>query len=128
MSNVISDAFGPMPEISRINKRRTSRRTVPTTLDDLPAPDTVRWTKYRKLAVVDAVKAGLLTLEEASERYNLSAEELSSWRGRADRHGADGLRTTRLQDYRRKERGAVFSEAGRDYGSAPAGSPPLPAA
>ncbi|MEM1400387.1 MAG: DUF1153 domain-containing protein [Pseudomonadota bacterium] len=88
---------------------------MPKTLDDLPAPDTVRWTKYRKLAVVDAVEAGLLTLEEASERYNLSAEELSSWKGRADRHGPDGLRTTRLQDYRRKERTSTIIPVGRDY-------------
>ena len=114
MSNVISTAFGPAPAARQGNKRRNDRRAVPASLDDLPAPDTVRWTKYRKLAVVDAVETGLLTLNEASERYNLSAEELSSWKGRADRHGADGLRTTRLQDYRRKERGS-YDQSGRDF-------------
>lgn len=116
MSNVVTDAFASMPSARTTNKRRNDRRSVPTSLDDLPAADTVRWTKYRKLAVVDAVESGLLTLDEASERYNLSAEELSSWKGRADRHGPDGLRTTRLQDYRRKERGGSFAvPAVRDY-------------
>lgn len=114
MSNVIAEAFGPTPGARRSSKRRNERGNVPTSLDDLPAPDTVRWTKYRKLAVVDAVENGLLTLDQASERYNLSAEELSAWKGRADRHGADGLRTTRIQDYRRKERGGVPA-AGQEY-------------
>jgi len=115
MSNVVTDAFAPMSNATVRNKRRNNRRPTITSLDDLPAPDTVRWTKYRKLAVVDAVDAGLLTLDEASERYNLSAEELSSWKGRANRHGPDGLRTTRLQDYRRKERSTAYFAVSQDY-------------
>ncbi|HIC81011.1 MAG TPA: DUF1153 domain-containing protein [Kiloniellaceae bacterium] len=73
----------------------------PLTLDDLPPPSTRRWVIRRKAEVVTAVRAGLLTLEEACERYNLSVEEFLSWQSLIDKHGMRGLRTTRLQQYRR---------------------------
>ena len=74
----------------------------PLTLDDLPPPSTRRWVIRRKAEVVTAVRAGLLTLEEACERYNLSVEEFLSWQSLIDKHGMRGLRTTRLQQYRRQ--------------------------
>ena len=52
----------------------------PLTLDDLPPPDTTRWVIRRKAEVVAAVRGGLLTLEAACERYNLTTEEFESWR------------------------------------------------
>ena len=73
----------------------------PLTLDDLPPPSTRRWVIRRKAEVVTAGRAGLLTLEEACERYNLSVEEFLSWQSLIDKHGMRGLRTTRLQQYRR---------------------------
>ena len=73
----------------------------PLSLDDLPPPGTKRWVIRRKAEVVTAVRAGLLTLEEACQRYNLSVEEFLSWQGLIDKHGMRGLRTTRLQQYRR---------------------------
>ncbi|NIA69481.1 DUF1153 domain-containing protein [Pelagibius litoralis] len=73
----------------------------PLTLDDLPPPSTRRWVIRRKAEVVTAVRAGLLTLEEACERYSLSVEEFLSWQSLIDKHGMRGLRTTRLQQYRR---------------------------
>ena len=73
----------------------------PITLDDLPPPNTERWVIRRKAEVVAAVRAGLLSLEEACERYRLSNEEFLSWQRLIDRHGLRGLRTTRLQQYRR---------------------------
>ncbi len=80
----------------------------PLTLDDLPPPNTKRWVVRRKAEVVAAVRAGLLSLEEACERYTLSAEEFISWQRLIDRHGMRGLRTTRLQQYRQSEpRGAL---------------------
>ncbi|WP_375595063.1 DUF1153 domain-containing protein [Algihabitans albus] len=72
----------------------------PMTLDDLPPPNTKRWVIRRKAEVVAGVRAGLLSLEEACERYKLSVEEFISWQRLIDRHGVRGLRTTRLQDYR----------------------------
>jgi hypothetical protein len=74
------------------------------TLDDLPPPNTRRWVSRRKAEVVAAVRAGLLTLEEACERYNLSVEEFLSWQRLIDSHGVRGLRATRLQDYRQTDR------------------------
>ena len=53
--------------------------------------------------VVAAVRAGLLTLEEACERYSLSVEEFLSWQALIDKHGMRGLRTTKLKEYRRRK-------------------------
>ena len=72
----------------------------PMTLDDLPPPDTKRWVSRRKAEVVSAVRQGLLTLEKACERYDLSLEEYMSWERLIDQHGIPGLRVTRLQEYR----------------------------
>jgi hypothetical protein len=46
------------------------------------------------------VRAGILSLDEACDRYKLSVEEFLSWQRSIDRHGLRGLRTTRIQDYR----------------------------
>jgi len=69
-------------------------------LATLPPPTTKRWVIRRKAAVVSAVRAGVLSLEEACQRYHLSVEEFLSWQRLIDRHGMRGLRATRLQDYR----------------------------
>ena len=73
---------------------------MPITLDDLPPPGTKRWVIRRKAEVVAGVRAGLITLEEACQRYKLSVEEFVSWQRLIERHGVRGLRSTRLQDYR----------------------------
>jgi len=49
------------------------------TIADLPEPKNVRWVKSRKLIVVAAVQAGLLTIDDACARYELSREEFLSW-------------------------------------------------
>ncbi|MBL8708667.1 MAG: DUF1153 domain-containing protein [Rhodospirillaceae bacterium] len=76
----------------------------PKTLDELPPPGTRRWVIRRKAEVVAGVRAGLITLEEACQRYSLSVEEFLSWQRSIDRHGLRGLRTTRIQDYRSIDR------------------------
>jgi hypothetical protein len=73
---------------------------VPLTLSDLPAEDTQRWVVRRKAEVVAAVRGGLLTLDQACERYGLTSEEYLSWQRHIDQHGVEGLRTTRIQQYR----------------------------
>ena len=50
--------------------------------------------------VVTAVRSGLLSLEAACARYNISIEEFLSWQRLIESHGVPGLRATRLQDYR----------------------------
>ena len=72
----------------------------PLTLADLPPANTQRWVIRRKAEVVTAVRGGLLTLEEACERYRLTADEFLSWQKAIDRWGMPGLRTTRIQQYR----------------------------
>ncbi len=72
----------------------------PLTLEDLPPPNTTRWVIRRKAEVVAAVRGGLLTIEEACERYSLTLEEFDSWRAAIEKHGLPGLRTTRIQHYR----------------------------
>lgn len=42
----------------------------------------------------------MLSLEQASQRYALSPEELRTWERDFDRYGVYGLRATRLQIYR----------------------------
>jgi hypothetical protein len=70
------------------------------TLDDLPPPGIKRWVTRRKAEVVAAVRGGLLTIDDACRRYELTSEEFAGWERLYDRHGVKGLRTTRLQNYR----------------------------
>ena len=76
------------------------------TVSDLPASDTNRWVIRRKAVVVAAVRGGLLSMEEACARYNLSMDEYLSWQAAVDRHGMAGLRVTKLQAYRSSESSA----------------------
>ena len=53
---------------------------VPLTIADLPPVDTGRWVIRRKAEVVAAVRGGLLTLDEACERYSLPTRNSSPGR------------------------------------------------
>lgn len=75
----------------------------PLTVEDLPPPDTKRWVIRRKAEVVAAVRGGLISLEDACNRYTLSVEEFLSWQRAMDRNGLPGLRVTRVQQYRAPE-------------------------
>lgn len=61
---------------------------------DLPPPKTSRWVASRKLAVVRGVMHGLITQEEAIERYELSEEEFQEWLTALSKQGAEGLKAT----------------------------------
>ncbi len=74
----------------------------PITMADLPPPGTRRWVMRRKAEVVAGVRAGLLSLEEACDRYTLSVEEFLSWQRLIDDYGVRGLRATRIQKYRKR--------------------------
>ena len=62
----------------------------------------------RKAAVVAAVRAGRITMQEALDRYQLTEEEFLSWQRAFEAHGLPGLRATRVQQYRelRRRRGS----------------------
>jgi len=49
---------------------------------------------------VRAITYGLLSREEALERYALSAEELEAWHAAVERHGESALKATTIQRYR----------------------------
>lgn len=70
------------------------------TIADLPPPGTTRWVIRRKAELVAAVRGGLLSLEEACDRYTLTVDEFLSWQRLIERYGLPGLRATRVQDYR----------------------------
>ncbi len=74
------------------------------TVNNLPPANTIRWTIWRKAEVVGAVRNGLLGLDEACERYRLSAEEFLNWEQLIAAHGLRGLKVTRLQEYRQSKR------------------------
>ena len=72
----------------------------PLTINDLPPTDTERWVIRLKAEVVAAVRGGLLSLEDACDRYRLTSEEFLCWQKSIEQHGLAGLRTTRIQQYR----------------------------
>ncbi|WP_339822558.1 DUF1153 domain-containing protein [uncultured Parasphingorhabdus sp.] len=73
-------------------------------LADLPDSNTTRWVIRRKAEVVAAVNGGLLSLEEACTRYDLSMEEFCSWQEAIDKSGLPGLRVSYLSKYRTENR------------------------
>ena len=62
----------------------------PLTIESLPDPTTTRWVVRRKAEVVSAVNGGLLSVDEACERYGLSLEEFAGWQRAVDRSGMPG--------------------------------------
>ena len=67
---------------------------------DLPAPNTQRWVASRKAAVVRGVIYGLISQEDALERYQISEDEFLEWVRAVTAHGEAALRATSLQKYR----------------------------
>jgi Protein of unknown function (DUF1153) len=72
-------------------------------ITQLPPPNTQRWVKSRKLAVIKAIETGVISDEQACLRYNLSQEELDSWKRAMNRYGPGALRTTHINRYRRQD-------------------------
>jgi hypothetical protein len=70
------------------------------TMETLPPAGTMRWVARRKAEVVAAVKGGLLSIEEACARYDLSIEELMLWESTVARAGMPGLRVKMIQHHK----------------------------
>jgi transposase-like protein len=89
--------------VSAPSDETLSRRSPNVTplMENLPGSDTKRWVVRRKAAVVAAVRSGRITVEDACRTYQLSEEELLSWERAFEINGLAGLRTTRIQQYRR---------------------------
>lgn len=70
----------------------------PMTMANLPKPGYHgRWVNRRKEQIVVAVEYGLLTRQEAMERWNLSLKEFVEWSSNYHKYGRDGLMPTHLQ-------------------------------
>lgn len=72
----------------------------PITRDSLPSSASTRWVTSRKAQLIAAIRGGIITIEEASQRYCLTIDELSEWQASFDKHGKRGLRATFIQQYR----------------------------
>jgi hypothetical protein len=51
----------------------------PITIADLPPAGIRRWTAYRKVILVNAVRYRLISLEDALKRYRMSREEFREY-------------------------------------------------
>ena len=72
--------------------------------EGLPPPNLVRWGARRKAAVVMAVSSGMISLEDACRRYQMSEEEFQTWKRAFETYGLNGLRATSL----RHDRDALY--------------------
>lgn len=88
--------------LKKVDGPRTVRLADGTRLTraDLPPPETRRWVASRKERVVTAVSMGLIEMEEALQRYDLSQEEFELWKHAVEKHGAKGLKVTAIQKLR----------------------------
>ena len=66
----------------------------------LPPAIGQRWVVSRKLYVIEAIRNGGLSIEDACALYSLTTEEILSWRVAYERHGVEGLKIKKLQTYR----------------------------
>jgi len=87
---------GTVPPIIAALGERMSRENLP--------PPNARWIPRRKAQVLAAVSGGLISFEEACQRYSLTAEELMSWRQAVQKDGLRALRSARLARARRETR------------------------
>jgi len=62
----------------------------------------------RKAILVAAVRGGLISLDDARQRYGISEEEFQSWEMAVGAHGVRGLRSTRVQLYRKTAPRSVY--------------------
>ena len=69
---------------------------------NLPPPGIMRWTAWQKVAVIRAVRNGVLSPDEIRARYLVSEEELAGWQTDFDRNGLAGLQQKSLRQRRRQ--------------------------
>jgi len=87
------------PEIANDTTASDDGTDVFDQLAELPSVGQ-RWTARRKAAVISAVRAGWLPVDDICQLYKLSVDELLAWERDLDRNGVPGLRVTRYQIYR----------------------------
>ena len=88
---VLVETFLSRPHPRGGGKGQTKGRVV-----ELPHPNESRWPFRQKAAVVDGTRRGVLSIEEACERYRISLEEFAAWSKAFDERVARRARATRL--------------------------------
>jgi hypothetical protein len=68
------------------------------TPSNLPQTGRIRWAARRKAELIAAVSGGLLTMQQACQRYAISTEEFVVWERRYMRCGLKGLRVSVKND------------------------------
>jgi hypothetical protein len=96
----MSQHYTEFPSALEAPKSIAGPTGAPLSRRDLPPPGTKRWVVRRKAEVVAGVRGGLISLDEALKRYNLTIDEFRSWQRLLESHGMEGLRATRLKKYR----------------------------
>lgn len=84
--------------VSRILQQNV--QAAKSNLSDLPSPDTIRWDIKCKAQVVNAVRNGHLSLDQACETYAMSVDEFLAWQSLFDQYGPKGLMATRVKELR----------------------------
>ena len=67
---------------------RKALHGVPSTL---PPSAAIRWSAWRKVEGITAIRVGAITFSEACDRYWLSLEELTAWEAAFDGDGLAAL-------------------------------------
>ena len=80
------------------------------TLGDLPPAKPARWVLSRKAIVVEAVRGGLLSVEDACWRYSLTLEEFFTWRAKVERRHSGASSAQRREDGQRLAHDAARRE------------------
>jgi hypothetical protein len=92
--------LGEIACLMLMNKMLLTPKGTTLRVDGLPPDNTTRWVIQKKAEVVAAVRSGFLSLDDACKRYKLTIDEFLIWDRMVLRHGIQGLRVTKLRDYR----------------------------
>lgn len=77
---------------------RCLRTFLRDTSKDLPPSDTIRWSPRRKARIVEAVRSGRVSLDDALALYKISIDEFLLWQRSIDKHGDfRGLRVRNIE-------------------------------
>ena len=94
-------------------KKRPSYVTGPDgqvlTLASLPASNPGRWVARRKAEIVVAVEGGLLDMNDACSRYQISHEEFITWDRAYRVSGLRGLRAANILRVANPDQGALIT-------------------
>jgi hypothetical protein len=91
----------------------SSTKRSPTPLVEPLPSATDRWFIRREATLIEAVRGGAISFDEACRRYQLSTEEVTGWLAAFEKHGVPGLRATRFQIYRDSPRQPADLSRGR---------------